>query len=178
MAVRTLPAQLLRALLAGATLTGGAMLVAVALLTVLDVALRYALNRPLPGTFELTQLAMSGIAFLGLGQAQRRGQHITIDLLYEGAPPAARRGMDGLAGLVSLLVAGAVSWRLLETMLRTRAGGEVTGVLSLPLYPAIGVAGAGFALFVLALLVGLRWPRGPGRGAAPQADQEGSGRGA
>ena len=74
-------------------------------------------------------------------------------------------------------MAGAVSWRLLETMLRTRAGGEVTGVLNLPLYPAIGVAGAGFALFVLALLVGLPG-RGGRAGAAPQAAQEGSGRGA
>jgi TRAP-type transport system small permease protein len=153
--------QLTRALLTGAALAGGAMLVAAALLTVLDVALRYAFNRPLPGTFELTQLAMSGIAFLGLGQAQRRGQHITIDLLYEGAPAPVRRGMDALAVMVSLLVAGAVTWRLLETMLRTRAGGEVTGVLGLPLYPAVGVAGAGFALFALALLTGLT-------GAAPQ----------
>ncbi|HEX2325120.1 MAG TPA: hypothetical protein VHQ00_06950, partial [Chloroflexota bacterium] len=92
------------------------------------------------------------------------------------APPAARRGMDGLAGLVSLLVAGAVSWRLLETMLRTRAGGEVTGVLNLPLYPAIGVAGAGFALFVLALLAGPSRSGPPG--PAPHASREGPGRGA
>jgi TRAP-type transport system small permease protein len=170
--------QLMRALLAGATLAGGAMLLAVALLTVLDVSLRYALNRPLPGTFELTQLAMSGIAFLGLGQAQQRGQHITIDLLYERAPQA-RRALDACAGLVSLLVAGTITWRLLETLIRTRAGGEVTGVLNLPLYPAIGVAGAGFGLFVLALLAGLGAPLHPGApGAAPQGPQEGAGRGA
>ena len=79
--------------------------------------------------------------------------------------------MDALAALVSLLVAGAVTWRLLETMLRTRAGGEVTGVLGLPLYPAVGVAGAGFALFALALLVGLTGPQEPWETRGPRAQE-------
>jgi TRAP-type C4-dicarboxylate transport system permease small subunit len=135
-----------------AALTGGVALVAAMLLTVLDVVLRHTLNAPLRGTFELTELAMAGIAFLGLAHAQHLGEHITIDLLYERLPPSGRRALDRLSRLVSLLVAGTVTWQLLGYLGRMRASGETTGVLGLPVYPAVGLAGAGFGLFALALL--------------------------
>jgi TRAP-type C4-dicarboxylate transport system permease small subunit len=143
-----------------AALTGGVILVAAMLLTVLDVVLRHTLNAPLRGIFELTELAMAGIAFLGLAHAQHLGEHITIDLLYERLPPAGRRALDRLSRLVSLVVAGAITWQLLGYLGRMRASGEVTGVLGLPVYPAVGLAGAGFGLFALALL-----GRGHDRGA-------------
>jgi TRAP-type transport system small permease protein len=135
-----------------AALAGGVVLVAVMLLTVLDVALRHTLNAPLAGAYELTELAMAAIAFLGLAHAQHLGEHITIDLLYERLPPFGRRALDGLSRLVSSLVAGAVTWQLLGYLGRMQASGEVTGVLGLPVYPAVGLAGAGFGLFTLALL--------------------------
>ncbi len=143
-----------------AALTGGVVLVAAMLRTVLDVALRHTLNAPLRGTFELTEQAMAGIAFLGLAHAQFLGEHITIDLLYERLSPAGRLVLDRLSRLVSPLVAGVVTWQLLGYFGRMRVSGEVTGVLGLPVYPAVGLAGAGFALFTLALL-----GKGHGRGA-------------
>jgi TRAP-type C4-dicarboxylate transport system permease small subunit len=156
-----------------AALLGGAILVAVLLLTVLDVVLRRTRGAAVPGVFELTELAMAAIAFLGLAQAQQRGEHIAIDLLYERLPPAGRRGLDGLGHLVSLLVAGAVAWQLLVHLHRVRAGGEVTAVLGLPVYPAVALAAAGFGLFALALLADLVAvlagpPVAPGRGGEAQ----------
>ena len=151
-----------------AALLGGVFLVAVLLLTVLDVILRHTRDAAVPGAFELTELAMAAIVFLGLAQTQHRGEHIAIDLLYERLPPPGRRLLDGLVHQVSLLVSGAVAWQLVVHLDRVRAGGEVTAVLGLPLYPAVALAAAGFGLFTLALLADLVADlRGPeaGRGA-------------
>jgi TRAP-type C4-dicarboxylate transport system permease small subunit len=142
-----------RSLLHPAALVGGVILVALVPLTVLDVALRYAFNAPLRGTFELTQLAMVGVAFLGLAEAQTRAEHITIDLLYERLGRTSRRLLDHFARLVSLLVTGAVAWQLTGHALRLQADREVSGVLAVPLFIAVGVAAVGFGLFALALLV-------------------------
>ena len=138
-----------------ATVVGGAMLVALMLLTVADVVLRFALGRPIRGTFELTELAMVAVALLGLGYAQHLGEHITIGLLYERLPAGWRRALDVLAGLTSLLLTVAITWQLGRHFGRMRDSGEVTAVLGLPVYPVVSMAVVGFALFAVALLSGL-----------------------
>jgi TRAP-type transport system small permease protein len=131
---------------------GGLILVGVMLLTVVDVALRYLLHAPLRGVFELTELAMVGTVFLGLGQAQQHRQHIINDLAYEPASPRVRGALDRLSRLVSAAVVLLVTWQLGVLALRMRADHDVTGVLGLPVYATVAVALVGFALYALALL--------------------------
>jgi TRAP-type C4-dicarboxylate transport system permease small subunit len=147
--------SLARYLYRPAAVVGGLCLLAITLLTVLDVALRHVLGAPVPGVFEMTELAMIGIVFLGLGEAQHRRQHITIDLIYDRAPPPVRRMLDVLAltGTASLVLL--VAWQLVTHLERVRVGGEVMGVLGLPIYPAVAVAGVGFGLFGLASMADL-----------------------
>jgi TRAP-type transport system small permease protein len=144
--------RLSRLALRSSALLGGLILATLVPLTVLDIALRYILNAPIRGTFELTQLAMVGVAFLGLGEAQARTEHITIDLLHTRLSVRGRAALDRLAQLVSLVLAVAIAWHLAMYAARSRVDGEISGVLGLPLYLAIGVAAAGFALFGLALV--------------------------
>jgi TRAP-type C4-dicarboxylate transport system permease small subunit len=131
-----------------AAAVGGLLLAAVALLTVVDVALRYVLNAPIRGTFELTELAMVGIVFLGLGRAQ----HIEIDLLYERLASTPKRVLNlGVRGL-SLALTLLITWQLGAHLLRTRAQHEVTAVLHVPVFVAVGLAVLGFGLFALRLV--------------------------
>jgi TRAP-type C4-dicarboxylate transport system permease small subunit len=153
--VNVLGLGLVRLALRSSALLGGLMLAALVPLTVLDIAMRYVLNAPIRGTFELTQLAMVGVAFLGLGEAQARMEHITIDLLHTRLSIRGRAALDRFARLVSLGLALAIGWQLATYTARARWEGEVSGVLGLPLYLAIGVAAAGFVLFGLALVTDL-----------------------
>jgi TRAP-type C4-dicarboxylate transport system permease small subunit len=136
-----------------ASWVGGAILAALVPLTVLDVVLRYALNAPIRGTFELTQLAMVGVAFLGLGEAQARAEHITIDLLYERLSFSSRRMLDRFARLASLLMTLAIAWQLIAYSLRLRTDQEASGVLGVQLSFIVAVAAVGFGVFALALMV-------------------------
>jgi TRAP-type C4-dicarboxylate transport system permease small subunit len=135
-----------------ASTAAATVLVGVMLLTVLDVASRFLFNAPVRGAFELTEVAMVAIAFLGLGQAHRYRQHITIDLLYAALTSARQRVLDLAARTLSIAVATVVAWQLWAYLLRARVDGEVTGVLRLPLSVLIGVALVGIALYGAALV--------------------------
>ena len=149
-----MPERVARLAFASAAALAGVALVGVMVLTVLDFSLRFSFNAPIPGTFELTELAMIGIAFLGLGQAQQRQQHITIDLLYELLGRFGRQVIDRAARAVCLLLALVTAWQLWAYLLRARADAEVSGVLRVPLFVVVGAALVGFGLYAVALFVG------------------------
>jgi TRAP-type C4-dicarboxylate transport system permease small subunit len=151
-----MPERLTRRVLSAATLVGGAALVGMMSLTVLDICLRFGLGSPIAGTFEVTELAMIGIAFLGLGQAQHQHQHITIDLVYELVGDSGQRLLERAARSVSLVLVVVIGWQLWAYLLGARADHQVSGVLGLPVYAVVGVSVVGFGLYALALLTGSR----------------------
>ena len=116
--VNVVGSELPRLALRSSALLGGLMLAALVPLTVLDIALRYLLNAPIRGTFELTQLAMVGVAFLGLGEAQARMEHITIDLLHTRLSSTLARGARSVR---SACQSRANSWHRLAARLIHRA---------------------------------------------------------
>ena len=121
-------------------------------LTVADVFGRYLFNRPVPGTFELTEMSMVLIVFLALGQAQHRGEHISLDLAYNFFPGWLKKGVDVLVHLVNLIVVVAITWQLYRYSIRMLDGGYTTAVLKLPVHPFVLAAIAGVATYSLAIL--------------------------
>lgn len=125
------------------------------LLTVSDVFGRYFLNRPVPGTFELTELFMVFIVFLALGLAQHHNEHISLDIAYNHFPARLKKNTNILIDFVNLAVMAAVTWQLYEYSARMGEGNYTTAVLQLPIQPFVIVAVAGTAAHVLAVLCDL-----------------------
>ena len=121
-------------------------------LTVADIAGRYVFSRPVPGTFELTEVAMVFIVFLALGIAHHQHEHISLDLAYNFFPSWLKQAVDLLVALISLAVVGAITWQLYLYSLRMLEGGYTTAVLRLPLYPFVLVAVAGAVVYALAII--------------------------
>jgi TRAP-type transport system small permease protein len=134
---------------------GSIALAVLMLLTVADVFGRYFLNRPAPGTFELTELFMVFIVFLALGLAQHHNEHISLDLAYNYFPSRLKKLTNVLIDVVSLAVMAAVTWQLYEYSARMGDGTYTTAVLQLPIQPFVIVAVAGTAAYVLAILCDL-----------------------
>jgi TRAP-type C4-dicarboxylate transport system permease small subunit len=133
-------------------------------LTVVDVVGRYLFNRPLTGTFELTEMSMVLIVFLALGLAQHHQEHISLDLAYIHFPSWLKKATDLTVDLVNLAIVGAMTWQLYNYFVRMRDGNYTTAVLQLPIHPFVIVAIAGVAAYVLAILCGIgaaiKKPRG------------------
>lgn len=127
----------------------GLLLFALIALTCTDVVTRYWFNAPVNGAFELTELLLASLIFAALPLTTGAGTHVEVDLLAGLSGPKLRRGMQGLAALVSGLVLLVLAWRLTLHGLRLFEDGTVTNSLTLPLAPvawlaALSCAASGF----------------------------------
>ena len=106
-----------------------AMILFMMLVTSIDVAGRYFLNRPLPGAFEFTEIMMGLVIFAGMPLASARREHITVNLLEKALGYRARCLQAAFGDLVCGVVAAFMAWRVLLRGNTLVASGEVTLVL-------------------------------------------------
>jgi TRAP-type C4-dicarboxylate transport system permease small subunit len=143
--------RLLRGAIGVANVMSLVALVGMTLVTVIDVAGRYLLNRPLPGALELSELLMVFLVFGAFAVTELRNGHIDIDVVVTRLPPRGRALSESLAALLSTAFWGAITWRTALHAQNVWQAGETTPNLSLPIAPFVWVATAGTLLFTLAL---------------------------
>lgn len=69
----------------------------------LDVALRALTGKPVPGLFELSEMSMVMVVFMGLGWAQSDDAHIRVTMLTDKFSPKWQRFSTTLAWLLAAL---------------------------------------------------------------------------
>ena len=138
-----------------------AALVVMALLTIVDVAGRYLLNRPLLGALELSEIMLVLMVFGCFAYTERRNQHIDIDVVVTRFSPRGQALAEAFAALLSTAIWGMIAWQTGIRALDVHRAGETTANLALRVGPLIWIAAAGSALFALALA--LRMLRALGR---------------
>ena len=132
---------------------GMAMTVLMMLMIVVDVSLRFALNKPILGSVEIASYMLSIIAFTAIPFVESEEGHIVIPLLFDRFPKKIRLFVNTLisaigAGLLVLISLGSF---FLATEYLDR--GKVTQVLSIPLYPFVFIAAFCISLYAIALIV-------------------------
>ncbi|HET9489315.1 MAG TPA: TRAP transporter small permease [Methylomirabilota bacterium] len=85
------------------------LLMALMLLTVVDVMGRYVLNRPLAGAFEVTELLLVVLIFAGLPLVSYADGHVTMDFIDRLLPAATRRPLERGVHVVSATVLALLS---------------------------------------------------------------------
>jgi len=134
---------------------GLAILLLMMFLTVGDVVGRYFFNAPISGTFELTNFMLALVVFFSIGYTQLRRGHISIDVVVSRFSPRAQAVIDSITYLFSLGLFSLVTWQSAVYASRLFEGHNVSGVLSLPVYPFVITVAFGSLLFCLVLLVDL-----------------------
>jgi TRAP-type C4-dicarboxylate transport system permease small subunit len=134
--------------LIGCTLLFGTMLI-----TCVDVVGRYFLNAPLMGGFELTEVLMAALIFLGMPLVTAQDDHIKVDLLDAVVPARIRRFQEALTSLVCSGVSALITWTLLAKAKQVASFEDHTEVLHIPLAPVsylmVVMMGAVTAIFFL-----------------------------
>lgn len=113
---------------------GGVVLVAMTGMSVVSIAGRTVLSRPLAGDFELVQVgcAVAVAAFLPYGQL-RRG-NIIVDFFTVRAGPRVQAALDALGALLLAAVMALLAWRTAAGMLTVKAAGEITMIVGFPVW--------------------------------------------
>ena len=135
------------------TTVATAFLFAIMLLVVADVFMRYVLNRPFSFTYDLVGLyLLAGVFFLTLSDALRDHVHVSVDILVQHFPPAARRVSEIVTALVGLSVFSLVAWLGFGRALTNFQEGDVlAGAIAWPTWASSGLVPLGCGVFVMRL---------------------------
>jgi len=133
-------------------LSGGLVLLAVALLTTISVLRRWLTTQPVPGDFELVSLG-AGVAVLGfLAYGTLMRTNILVDSFTGWLPRGVTRAVDAFWTLAWAGAAAVLAERLWVGARETLRTGTTTMVLGLPTWWAVGIGAIAFAATALAAL--------------------------
>src|SRR5699024_1779201 len=131
---------------------GGIGIVMLMLHVVLDVSLRFLLNKPIQGTLEFSQFwYMPIIVFLGLAIAERTDQHISAPIVYDRLSPRLKIELTIVSTVLSVALLIGFAWYGYQealTHLQQRSAGIVSEV---PIWPARFLVPIGCVMFALEL---------------------------
>lgn len=140
--------RLLDALATALALIGGALLLAVALLTVVSVGGRWFASQPVIGDIELVQLATAASIALFLPYCQLHGSHLIVDFFTARSSGPVQRHLDAVGSLLAGLLFFLMAWRAGVAVDDMRRATETTMVLGIPLWipylamvPGLALAG-------------------------------------
>ena len=136
-------------------LAGGMLLVAVVAMTVGSVFGRYLFGVPVPGDYELTELACGIAVFAFFPHCHVTRGNVVVDFFTSRLRPRYRTALDGLHAIAFTAVAGLVTWRLFVGGMRKLEDGETTLFLEVPIHSAYFAAlvSAGLLTAVCVLVV-------------------------
>ena len=109
----------------------GIALAGMMLVTVLDVVLRAAFNRPIRGTLEIVELLLACTFFLALPAAFLRDEHIVVDII-DGAAPRWVPLLKRLSLAIAVVLLAAMAWQGWIAARDAVAFKDVTSDLALP----------------------------------------------
>lgn len=124
--------------------------------TALDVVLKYTLNRPIIGAFDLVESLLPVVVFHGLPTALLRRQNIVIDLADHFVGSRTTRLLIGISDAVAVGMLGLIIAAMIAPTLQAMDYGDRKLELGLPLYviwaaAILGMIGSAFAALTVLL---------------------------
>ena len=122
------------------------------IMTVLDVILRYLFNSPLLGAFEITEFMMVVIVFFSLAYTQSQKGHVTVDFFVTRLSEQKRRVINLISHSIYFLLILTITWKSVARAIEILETKEVSGTLSIPVFPFYLIVALGCAAMCIELL--------------------------
>lgn len=127
-------------------LGGGMFVLFTVAVTLVSVAGRYGLNRPLPGDYETVELVCAVGIFLFFPYVHATEGNIVVRFFTAAVSARHQRMLDLGHEFVFAAVAGLLTWRLSIGFLERLESGESTMLIRIPLWWSYGIAVVSLAL--------------------------------
>lgn len=132
---------------------GACVLVMMMCLVTMDVLLRYAVNRPVKGAFELVEFMMVSVTCLGMAYTGIKKGHVAVELLVSRFSPRVQAIFDSFNWFVSMGLFFLISWKAIVHAKVIWDSGLISSILSVPVFPFLFVLALGSGLLCLVFLV-------------------------
>jgi TRAP-type transport system small permease protein len=118
-------------------LLGGWLLLAVAIVTASDALLRDLLGRPLPGTFEATELVLAAIIFFGLPYTSLTDGHVSVDFLTSRLGQRTQYAIIAVNALICAGLFGVITLQMTALAAEFLVTQRTTITMRIPVFPCI-----------------------------------------
>jgi TRAP-type C4-dicarboxylate transport system permease small subunit len=132
---------------------GMAVLTLMMLVTVADVFLRYAFNKPILGTVELCEYMMVAVVYLALPLCAVRGGNARVEVLTIRFPPKLLAIVDSITCFLSLGILSLMTWQGFLEFNEMLTAKRVSDMLAVPAYPFYLILAIGSLILWMVLLV-------------------------
>jgi TRAP-type C4-dicarboxylate transport system permease small subunit len=129
------------------------IIVLMVLLTVADVCLRYIFNRPITGSYELTEFMMVILVFASVAYTMSCKEHVKVDLVTERLPEKVQGVLECFVSFIAFILFAIVSWRNALHAITMWNRNDVSAELFIPVSPFVLFVALGTAILSLVLLV-------------------------
>jgi len=129
---------------------GGAVLVAMTVMSVASIVGRSLFGKPVPGDFELIQIGCAICVAAFLPWCQMQGGNIIVDFFTVRASARAQAWLDVFGALLLTAVMLLVAWRTGVGALTVKASGETSMIMGFPSWIGYAFMVPGFALTAIA----------------------------
>ncbi len=134
-------------------ISGAVILMAMMLLTVMDVLLRFLFHRPIMGSLEITQVMMVSISFITMIYSTVQKCHIKVDILTSYIPKPIQQIIDSIFYLICIVFFVIISWKNFGAALHLKKVCQMTDILEIPIYPFYLLISAASTILVLLLVI-------------------------
>jgi TRAP-type C4-dicarboxylate transport system permease small subunit len=124
-------------------------------LTCADVFMRYLLNRPITGTYDLVGLLGAVLASFGMPYTMLKKGHVAVEILIQSLSRGMQLIVETFTHLLGISLFLVLVWQAILLSRDMKAAGEVTPTLLLPFYPIVYCMAVCFFGLCLAILVNL-----------------------
>lgn len=133
-------------------LAGGLVLLALINMSLISIVGRKLFSTPIRGDMELMEVgaAVAITSFLPL--CEFRGNHLKADAFTLKAPLAVRRSLDALAHFLCFSAASVLVWRTSLQAVDSHEYGDVTTLLSIPMWIPLSLIVPSLALLAICAL--------------------------
>ena len=133
-------------------LLGTFMLAGLMLMTVADVFLRKFFNKPILGSFEITEYLLVVVVFFAIPWAAMNRVNVRVDLIVGKFTPKLLAKFDAVTCVLSLFVTGIFAWYTVPQVIYEFRLYRVSDMLEIPTWPFYLMVALGFFLLFIVLV--------------------------
>ncbi len=145
--------KIFRTIIEACGIIGVVILLAMMLMTVTDVIMRFFFNKPIIGSMEISVTLMVCVVFLGIGWCALNDGHISVDIITGKLSKRGRALLNAIDNIVTLVLSLIIAWRSFMEAISAMDMGVTSPILGIPRYPFVFVTSFGFFLLFSAVLI-------------------------